>query len=152
MAEKNKNVLVIGIAGALTDSLKGSIQELLKDEKGVVIIDGAEIEKEKTALIEQIESLKNSHAQEVASLNEKIETYTKELAELSAELDGAQKAAEAGYTTVKSGKKTYRVLGKKFSYKNVEYTADALVKDQKLVDELIGLGVGFLIEEKGDKK
>lgn len=141
MAKENKNVLVIAIAGALSDESKSAIQELIKNDKDAILVDGAEIEQQKAELLSEIE--KN---QEVINKQNAL------IEELSAELDGAKQAAEAGYITVKSGKKTYRVLGKKFSYKNKEYTAETLVKNQKLVDELIDLGVGFLIEEKGDKK
>lgn len=148
MAEKNKKVLVIGIAGALTEATKVAISELLKSEKDVVIIDGAEIEKSLEESKVEIEKL----GSQSKSLFEENQTLKSELADLSAELDSVQKTADAGYVTVKSGKKTYRVLGKKFSYQNVEYTAEQLVKNSKLVDELVGIGSGFLIEVKGESK
>lgn len=148
MAEKNKKVLVIGIAGALTEATKEAISELLKSEKDVVIIDGAEIEKSLEESKVEIEKL----GSQSKSLFEENQTLKSELADLSAELDSVQKTADAGYVTVKSGKKTYRVLGKKFSYQNVEYTAEQLVKNSKLVDELVGIGSGFLIEVKGESK
>jgi len=188
MADKNKKVLVVGIAGALTEATKGSILELLKSEKGASIIEGAEIENEIESLIKErniLEALKNDNVKVIGELNGSIEQLTSdlnesnqlnlelkkdidllkakvksgddhitqlsaEMADLSAELDSVQKTAEAGY--VKSGKKTYRVLGKKFSYQNVEYTAEQLVKNSKLVDELVGIGSGFLIEVKGETK
>lgn len=190
MADKNKKVLVVGIAGALTEATKGSILELLKSEKGASIIEGAEIENEIESLIKErniLEALKNDNVKVIGELNGSIEQLTSdlnesnqlnlelkkdidllkakvksgddhitqlsaEMADLSAELDSVQKTAEAGYVTVKSGKKTYRVLGKKFSYQNVEYTAEQLVKNSKLVDELVGIGSGFLIEVKGETK
>lgn len=156
--KKNTKVLVIGIAGSLTDALKGSIQELLKDHKDVVIVDGADIEKEKSDLNVLVESLTNEKTAllkdvdllkaKVKAGDDHIASLHKELVELSEELNTASSAVENGYQTVKSKKNTYRVLGKKFVYKNEEYSIEDLIKNQKLIDELVELGVGFLVEVK----
>ena len=160
MADKKK-VLVIGIAGALTDALKESIQELLKDHKDIIIVEGADLEKEKSdlqVLVDLLSTEKNDLLKDIELLKAKvlagdnqIAELTSELAKLSAELDTASVAVEKGYQTVKSKKSTYRVLGKKFVYKGNEYTIDDLIKDQILIDELVGLGVGFLVEVKEAK-
>lgn len=156
--KKNAKVLVIGIAGALTEALKGSIQELLKDQKDIIIVEGADIEmeksdlkilvesltKEKTALLKDVDLLKGK----VKAGDDHIASLNEELVKLSEELNTASDAVENGYQTVKSKKLTYRVLGKKFSYKNEEYSIDDLIKNQKLIDELVELGVGFLVEIK----
>lgn len=159
--KKNTKVLVIGIAGALTDALKGSILELLKGQKDIFIVDGADIEKEKSDLKISIESLANEKAEllkdivllkaKVKSGDDYIASLTQELAQISEELTAASVAVENGYQTVKSKKLTYRVLGKKFVYKNEEYSVEDLIKDQKLIDELVELGVGFLVEQKEAK-
>ena len=161
MADKTKKEIVIGIAGALTDALRASIQDVLKDHKDVVIVEGAEIEKEKSELQKLIESLsidKNDLLKDIDLLNAKVKSSDEYIAELtvqindlSSELESASDAVEKGYQTVKSGKKTYRVLGKKFNYQSTEYTIEDLIKNQKLIDELVGLGVGFLIEVKEGK-
>lgn len=140
MADKNKKALVIGIAGALTEELRGSIVELLKDKKDVVIIDAAEIEKDIQDKDERIKELV-----------EETSSYKQVIADLSAELEQKDQSLKSGYLTVKSNKKTYRVLGKKFSYQGTEYTIDDLLKNQKLIDELVKLGVGFIIEVKEGK-
>lgn len=154
MADKNKKVLVVGIAGALTDELRASIVDLLKDKKDIVLVEGAEIEKEiktKDERIKELEDLNQVYITSNETLTAENETYAQVVADLSAELEQKDKSLKNGYLTVKSGKKTYRVLGKKFSYQGQEYTVDDLLKNQKLIDELVALGVGFIIEVKEEK-
>lgn len=94
----------------------------------------------------------DSSLKEVSKINTDLAVENNQLKEeltnLSTELGTAQEAAEKGYLTVKSKKKSYRITGKKFYYNGKEHSAEDLIKNQGLVDELIELGVGFLTEVK----
>lgn len=102
--------------------------------------------------IETLEKVISEYDGESTKKDEMINTLNAELANLSSELSEVQKSAEQGYQVVKSGKKNYRVYGKKFLYKGREHSIEDLQKDQNLVNELIALEVGFLQEIKEEKE
>ncbi|MGJ1432887.1 hypothetical protein ACR79M_15030 [Sphingobacterium spiritivorum] len=108
--------------------------------------------KQKKESIDNLDKVISKCHSDLQKKDELINTLNAELANLSSELSEVQKSAEQGYQVVKSGKKNYRVYGKKFHFKGREHSIEDLQKDQKLVNELIALEVGFLQEIKEEKE
>ncbi|GEM_PF-2287314 len=151
------------VVGTISDAAKVLIEGLVAD-KTFEIVDLESIDQDlqkqlsvKDTAIEQLlkagEDLGKLHGKNIAEKDKEIATLTgsvtrltEELGTLSAELGSAQSAADQGFQTVKSGKKTYRIYGKKWRYEGRDITADDLKKDPALVASLVKIGVGFLVE------
>lgn len=162
MAGENKKNQVQEAPGATVENVvSAEVQKTidnLKTENESLKAKNAELENSYIDL----KSLNNAHIEEIQAKKAKISNLDKvisdyhsennqlkeELTNLSTELGTAQEAAEKGYLTVKSKKKSYRITGKKFYYNGKEHSAEDLIKNQGLVDELVELGVGFLTEVK----
>ena len=71
------------------------------------------------------------------------------IAELRKDLTEVKKEKSVGKVFVESKKtkKKYAVEAAKFNHGGKDYTAEDLKKNPELVEELVELGVGFLVEQ-----
>lgn len=155
MAGENKKNQVQEAPGATVENaVSAEVQKTidnLKAENESLKANITSLKAENAAKDEELTALDTS-LEEVSKINTDLAVENnrlkEELTNLSTELGTAQEAAEKGYLTVKSKKKSYRITGKKFYYNGKEHSAEDLIKNQGLVDELVELGVGFLTEVK----
>ena len=155
MAGENKKNQAQEAPGATVENVvSAELQKTidnLKAENESLKADVTSLRGENAAKDEELTAL-DSSLKEVSEINTDLAVENnrlkEELTNLSTELGTAQEAAEKGYLTVKSKKKSYRITGKKFYYNGKEHSAEDLIKNQGLVDELVELGVGFLTEVK----
>lgn len=155
MAGENKKNQVQEAPGATVENVVSAEAQKtidnLKAENESLKANITSLKAENAAKDEELTGL-DSSLKEVSKINTDLAVENNQLKEeltnLSTELGTAQEAAEKGYLTVKSKKKSYRITGKKFYYNGKEHSAEDLIKNQGLVDELVELGVGFLTEVK----
>ncbi len=104
--------------------------------------------------------------QTIANLQEQVQQGQADLATLKAQVQEGQTIIEEQGTTIDDldaklaaaqgtpvteprftvGKKTYGVSANTFNYKGEKYTAAQLLANKKLQAELVGKGVGFIVE------
>lgn len=81
-----------------------------------------------------------------AKFNELVISSTKEIGELSEQLNSASKDAGSAFPILTRNRRKFQIVGKKFNYNNREITVEDIRNDGQLADELIKKEVGFLIE------
>lgn len=92
--------------------------------------------------LEEAQTAHDAIEKELAEANEVITDLRKDLTEVKKE-----KSAGKVFVESKKTKKKYLVEAAKFSHNRKDYTAEDLKKNPELVEELVELGVGFLVEQ-----
>jgi len=148
------------------ESLKETVSQLRTDNKTITTEKNAAV-KALEALTTKHETLSGQHTSVVADkdkalgdLKELTTTYnalksnhdafvlesTNEIGRLSQELTSAKSDADNSIVSVSVSNKKYQVIGKTFNVQDRgTITLEELRKDQKLLKELVDLGVGFLV-------
>jgi hypothetical protein len=92
--------------------------------------------------VEEAQAAFDAQEKELAQANEVIAELRKDLTEVKKE-----KSVGKVFVESKKTKKKYAVEAAKFNHGGKDYTAEDLKKNPELVEELVELGVGFLVEQ-----